>query len=889
MKIRNGDYTRMKDVSIIVPTLNEAENIDTLITEIFRSCDPFNLDVEIIVVDDGSTDGTRDRVMQWQSKRPVRLLAREGKRGLASATVDGAKLAEGDVVVVIDADLSHPPSKIPDLVEPILKGTHDIAIGSRYIPGGSTPNWPQTRRFVSKCATCFAWPVADVKDPMSGFFAVRRERLLAIPDDVSGYKIGLEILARGGDSIRAVEIPIAFKDRQYGQSKLGFKVIINYLQQLFALAGGNVSASNGLRFAVVGIIGLVVDLSIFALLISQGVTIGVSHVMSFFVASITNYFLNSRWAFTTETGEAYQANFRKYSTYLTVALLAMLLRGGVLGFLTALWGWPPQAAIIAAIFVAAGINYIGNAFFVFARETDRVPSSTHWRVFALVVIGYTVLLRLVYLGLPELIQEEAYYWNYAMHLDLGYLDHPPMVAWIIWLGTLVFGTSEFAIRIGSFACWIITALFMYGLSLNIFNKSTAISSVMLLAILPMFFGVGLVTTPDAPLVMCWAGALYFLERALVGQKRSAWWGAGICIGLGMISKYTIVLLVPATFLYMLLDKSSRRWFVRPEPYAAALCVLLLFSPVIYWNATHDWASFVFQGPRRIHGSFKFSLHLLVLSILVLLTPTGFLAAWGILRPDKRDKRAPVQSDSIPFPKRSYMFARVFSIIPLAVFLIFSLTRQIRLSWTGPLWLVLIPFIASQMVSGNYLDHRRYLRLAQRAWPVTIIVMMLLYGTALHYLTLGLPGMPYPQNFSFLGWNDLGRQIDRIEDEVEVQTGKEPMVVGLDLYETASGLAFYRTKMNALTDNIHDDEGVQNTTGRNLFGRNGLMYRFWFLSEDLQGANMIIVSNSAKDLIKPSLRAYFMKAGDIKELSIKKNGRKVGHYFYAVFEGYRVSS
>ena len=124
-------------------------------------------------------------------------------------------------------------------------------------------------------------------------------------------------------------------------------------------------------------------------------------------------------------------------------------------------------------------------------------------------------------------------------------------------------------------------------------------------------------------------------------------------------------------------------------------------------------------------------------------------------------------------------------------------------------------------------------------------------------------MPYPQNFSFLGWNDLGRQIDRIEDEVEVQTGKEPMVVGLDLYETASGLAFYRTKMNAFTDNIHDDEGVQNTTGRNLFGRNGLMYRFWFLPEDLQGANMIIVSNSAKDLIKPSLRAYFMKTGDIK--------------------------
>ncbi len=878
----------MRDASIIVPTLNEADNIDTLITEIFRSCDTVNLDVEIIVVDDGSSDGTRDRVMQWQPERPVRLLAREGKRGLASATVDGAKLAEGDVVVVIDADLSHPPSKIPLLVEPVLKGTHDIAIGSRYIPGGSTPNWPLTRKFVSKCATCFAWPVADVKDPMSGFFAVRRESLIAIPDDVAGYKIGLELLARGGDSIRAVEIPISFQDRRYGQSKLGYEVIINYLQQLFALAGGNVSASNGLRFAIVGIIGLVVDLSIFTFLISQGMTIGVSHVMSFFVAAVTNYVLNSRWAFTTETGEAHQANLRKYSSFMTVALLALLLRGGVLGFLTTLWGWPPQAAIVAAIFVAACINYIGNAFFVFARESDRVPPSTQWRVFALVVIGYTVLLRLVYLGLPELIPEEAYYWNYAMHLDLGYLDHPPMVAWIIWLGTLVFGTSEFAIRIGSFICWIITALFTYGLALNIFNKSTAISSVMLLAILPMFFGVGLVTTPDAPLVTCWAGALYFLERALVGQDRSAWWGAGIFIGLGMISKYTIVLLIPATFLYMLLDKSSRRWFLRPEPYAAALCVLLLFSPVIYWNATHDWASFAFQGPRRIHGISRFSLHSLVLSILILLTPMGFLAAWGILCPGRKDIRSLARNDSISIPERSYLFARIFALVPLSVFLIFSLTKPTKLNWTGPLWLVLIPFIASQMGSGNYLDHRRYLRSVQRAWPLMIVVMMLLYGTALHYLTIGLPGMPYPQNLSYLGWGDLGRQIERIEDETEGQTGKEPIVVGLDKYKTASGLAFYRTKMGAITYN-NDNEAVQNTTSRNLFGRNGLMYRFWSLPEDLQGATMIIVSASPKDLLEPYLRSYFMKAGDIKQISIQKNGHRVGRFFYVVFEGYRVSS
>lgn len=878
----------MKNVSIIVPTLNEADNIDTLITEIFKSCDPFPFTVEIIVVDDGSTDGTRDRVMQWQSKRPVRLLAREEKRGLASATVDGATMAEGDVVVVIDADLSHPPSKIPDLVEPVLKGTHDIAIGSRYIPGGSTPSWPLTRKFVSKCATYFAWPVADVNDPMSGFFAVRRERLIAIGDDVPGYKTGLELLARGGDSIRAVEIPIEFQDRRYGQSKLKSKVILDYLRQLFALVCGNVSASSGFRFAVAGMIGLIIDLSIFELLISSGVSLGASHMMSFFVATVTNYFLNSRWSFRTETGEPYHAGVSKHCTFLTVALLAVWLRGGVLGFLTTLCGWHPRTAILVAVFVAAGINYIGNAFFVFTEQTDRVPASTRWRVFALVVIGYTVLLRLIYLGLPELIQEEAYYWNYAMHPSIGYLDHPPMVAWIIWLGTIIFGTGEFAVRIGVFACWMITALFIYRLTSNIFNKSAAISSVMLLAILPFFFGAGFVTTPDAPLVMFWAGALCFLERALVGRKRAAWWGAGICIGLGMLSKYTIALLAPATLLYMLLDRSSRRWFMRPEPYAAALCALLLFSPVIYWNAAHDWASFVFQGPSRIHGRFTFYLPRLLLSILVLLTPTGFLAAWGILFPAGKKDGAHVRADNTYYTKRSFLYACVFSFVPLSVFMIFSLARQTKLSWTGPLWLVLLPFIAYQMVPGNFPDSRRILRSVQRAWPATIVLMMLLYGTALHYFTIGLPGLPYPQNLSLLGWNDLGRQIEHIEDEVERQTGREPVVVGLDLYKTASGLAFYRTQTLALTGNI-DNEGVQKTTGRNLFGKNSLMYNFWFLNENFQGATMIVVSDSSARLMDPQLRAHFMKAGKIEELAIQKNGQKVGQYFYAVFEGYRISS
>jgi dolichol-phosphate mannosyltransferase len=315
----------------------------------------------------------------------------------------------------------------------------------------------------------------------------------------------------------------------------------------------------------------------------------------------------------------------------------------------------------------------------------------------------------------------------------------------------------------------------------------------------------------------------------------------------------------------------------------------LFSPVIYWNATHDWASFVFQGPRRIQGDFSFSLPFLFLSVLVLLTPIGLLAALDVFRPSKRHGGTNVQQERAAFPMRPYRFALIFCLIPLSVFLVFSLTRQIKLSWTGPLWLVLVPFIAYQMVPGVFQDSRRLLRSVQKAWPATIVVMMLLYGAALHYLTLGLPGIPYPQNLSFMGWDDLGRQVERIENEVERQTGKEPLVVGVDLYKTASGLAFYRTRAHMLTDDRDTSEGISGTTGRHLFGRNGLMYRYWLPSKDLQqGAIIIVVSDSSDDLIKPALRSYFRKMGGVKELSIKKNGIKVGRYYYAVFEGYQSS-
>ena len=225
---------------------------------------------------------------------------------------------------------------------------------------------------------------------------------------------------------------------------------------------------------------------------------------------------------------------------------------------------------------------------------------------ALFIICGSFLFRLCCIGSHNLLVEEAYYWNYAQHLDFGYLDHPPMVALLIKISTIIFGTNEFSIRVPALLCWLFAALLSYKWT-ELINRGSGQYAVMVLSILPFFFLQSLVTTPDQPLLVCWSAALYCLYRALILDEPRYWYLAGVCLGLGMLSKYTIVLLGPAVLLYMSLVPSARYWFARKEPYVCAFIALLLFTPVIYWNFIHEWASFAFQSTRRFQAKTSFSL------------------------------------------------------------------------------------------------------------------------------------------------------------------------------------------------------------------------------------------------------------------------------------------
>ena len=218
-----------KSVSVIVPTRNEAENIAMLVAQIVANAVPFH---EILFVDAESTDGTRDVIRSLSGNHPIRLIEQDqAEPGLAAAIMLGAKAAEGELLLVMDADLSHPPERINDLLAPLLAGAADMVIGSRYTTGGSTPGWPFWRRLLSRAGAALAYPLTGVHDSMSGFFAIARSRLLEVAPPAIGFKIAFEAIVLAGSTLRVREIPVEFRDRARGQSKMSFGIALRFFSR----------------------------------------------------------------------------------------------------------------------------------------------------------------------------------------------------------------------------------------------------------------------------------------------------------------------------------------------------------------------------------------------------------------------------------------------------------------------------------------------------------------------------------------------------------------------------------------------------------------------------------------------------------------------------------
>jgi len=219
-------------ISVIVPTYNEAGSLPLLVERLGAAMSGHTW--ELVVVDDGSPDGTAEVANRLSAEHPVWVVRRGGKQGLASAVIAGFKEARGDVLVVMDADLSHPPEVVPALVKAIETGA-DLAVGSRYVAGGATLDWPLRRRAVSRVACLMGNLLVPVRDATSGFFGVRRTAIDGVRLNAIGFKIGLEVIARA-KATKIVEVPYTFRDRELGASKFGRREVLQYLEQLGLIA-----------------------------------------------------------------------------------------------------------------------------------------------------------------------------------------------------------------------------------------------------------------------------------------------------------------------------------------------------------------------------------------------------------------------------------------------------------------------------------------------------------------------------------------------------------------------------------------------------------------------------------------------------------------------------
>lgn len=219
-------------ISLIIPTLNERDAMEKLLPELFSVVSGFPL-FELVVVDDGSTDGTVSFLREQHIAFPIRIIERT-ERGLATAVIRGFNEARGDIVCVMDADLSHPPALLSKLISEIQNGA-DITVGSRRIKGGGVEEWPLDRKIYSYVSGWFALPLSrGVRDPLSGFFAFKKSVIEGVTLSPIGYKILLEILVKGNYE-RAVEIPYMFRNRDVGKSKLSTRVALQYYQHLVLL------------------------------------------------------------------------------------------------------------------------------------------------------------------------------------------------------------------------------------------------------------------------------------------------------------------------------------------------------------------------------------------------------------------------------------------------------------------------------------------------------------------------------------------------------------------------------------------------------------------------------------------------------------------------------
>jgi dolichol-phosphate mannosyltransferase len=361
-------------ITIVVPTFHEVENIPSLVERIGRMRESTGLAIDVLLMDDDSRDGSEELVkglgLDW-----LKIVVRKEQRGLSQSVLDGLRRSTSEFLVVMDADLSHPPEKIPELVESLKNGA-DFALGSRFVEGGSTDDdWGLFRWLNSRVATLLARPLTELKDPMSGFFALRRDVYERGEGAFSpvGYKIGLELLVKC-NCRRPYEVPIHFSDRKLGKSKLSLREQLRYVRHIRRLYNHRFGTwSHFAQFAFVGLSGVVVNILLLTMFLKMHIAQKSAVALAISLSMVWNFVLNRRFSFSFARRESVVRQF--------VGFIGGCSIGAVVNYVVTnvVWHWVAYAQVAAAVGVVAGMgfNFIVSRFLVFRTKHVRSEQATN--------------------------------------------------------------------------------------------------------------------------------------------------------------------------------------------------------------------------------------------------------------------------------------------------------------------------------------------------------------------------------------------------------------------------------------------------------------------------------------------------------------------------------
>ena len=492
------------------------------------------------------------------------------------------------------------------------------------------------------------------------------------------------------------------------------------------------------------------------------------------------------------------------------------------------------------------------------------------------------LFRLWFIGSVPLSGDEVYHWEWSRHLAFGYYDHPGLTAYLIRLSTWLLGSStEFTVRLPALLLLSGASLAGFALARDIALCSGAVRQVadkagllagILFLITPIYAVFGVYISTDPPVIFFWVLSLYAFHRALWTGGWWSWIGAGAAFGLAMLSKFLAFPLVPALAVFVLLSKEHRRWLASPRPYVAGVIALAVFSPLIWWNATHEWATFMFNFVyRQEHRVFApWYAAEFVLAQAVALSPGIWAFALAGLVWAFRDWRSGKNAAAL--------YLGLSSALPLAYFFYTSLQRRVGLHWPAPAWAGLLVYLAVRWAPFADIPARaREWKWARRSIGLAVVILVAV-SAIVH-----LPPSVFSREWSYrgaptrinsglqaerFGWRELGERVDAVRREMAASDGSPRgafLITGQ--YGLSSAVSFYTP----------GQPYAHLWSRRRTHGEN---YRFWDRYEELKDQDALLVAKKedhARNALA-KLRQHFESVDEPERLPVLVDGREVRAFF-----------